>query len=338
MNSAKQIKVSLSLSAIVILLGTFGYMAIEGWTFLDALYMAVITVATVGYKEVHNISNLGRLFTIIFIFSGVGFTLYVAGAIVQFMVEGQIREIMGRRRLDKQISNLKDHYIVCGYGRIGRVLCQSMVRRKPISVVIIEKNSDIVPVMEQDKVLYIVGNASDEDVLLKAGIKRAKGLVAALATDMDNVYLALTARELAPELYIIARASSSEAVSKLRAAGATHVESPYDMGAQKMAQRIMRPTVTNFVDLTFTSRRNGIQMEEIPVHAASPLANVTLKDSGIRQNFHLIIIAIKKAQGDMMFNPPPEAVITPGDTVIAVGEDDNLLKLEAILNPEGHLA
>lgn len=308
-------------------------MAIEKWSFLDALYMAVITVSTVGFKEVHDISTLGRLFTIVFVFSGVGLTLYVAGALVQFMVEGRMRVILGRRRLNQKINRLKNHYIVCGYGRIGRVLCRNLISREPIDIVVIENDPEKIPEMEQDGVLYISGTAADESNLIKARIKNAKGLVAALATDVDNVFLVLTARQLAPDLDIIARASLDESKSKLLAAGANSVESPYEMGARNMAQRIIRPTVTNFLDLAYSHKRKDIQMEEIPVNPSSKLANVMLKDSGIRQQFNLIIIAIKKPDGSMLFNPSFETVIAAGDTVIAVGEDDNLQKLEKILNP-----
>ena len=333
MESAKHLKASILLAFAVLLIGTFGYMVIEGWSFTDALYMTVITVASVGYKEVHEVSSTGRLFTIIFIMSSVGVTVYVAGVVVQFMVEGRLRLIMGRRKLDRKINRLKNHYIICGYGRIGRVLCKNLIKRKPVDIVVIDNNPNLVPIMDQDHILYIFGNASDEDILLKAGIKNAKGLVAALATDVDNVFLVLTARQLSPTLEIVARASLDESKSKLLAAGANSVESPYEMGARNMAQRIIRPTVTNFLDLAFAHKRKDIQMEEIPVSEASVLSGVMLKDSGIRQRFNLIIIAIKKPDGSMMFNPSFEAVITEGDTVIAVGEDDNLQKLEEILNP-----
>jgi voltage-gated potassium channel len=179
----------------------------------------------------------------------------------------------------------------------------------------------------------VAGDASDESVLLRAGINRARGLVAALATDTDNVFLVLTARQLAPDLNIIARASQEAVKRKLKAAGADSVESPYEMGAVSMAQHIIRPTVTNFLDLAFAHTRKDIQMEEIPVNASSRLVRVPLKDSGIRQNYNLIIIAIKKPNGDMLFNPSFEAAIMPDDTVIAVGELDNLQKLEKELNP-----
>ena len=332
MGSTRNLVISFLLAICFFVIGTTGYMIIEGWNLLDAVYMTVITLTTVGYREVHAVSNFGKIYTILLILSGVTFFLYVAGAVVQFMVEGRIRTILGRRSLEKKIDRLKDHYIVCGYGRIGRVLCKRLQSR-PIDVVVIENDRDLVPVMDQDNMLYISGDASNEINLDKAGIKRAHGLIAALATDTDNVFLVLTARQLSPDLYIIARSSQKESKSKLLAAGANKVESPYDMGAVSMAQRIIRPPVTSFLDLALAHGRKDIQMEEIPVGHSSSLANVVLKDSGIRQQFNLIIIAIKKSDDSMLFNPSFEAVIESGDTVIAVGEAENLHKLEKILNP-----
>lgn len=332
MKSTRHLVVSTILSLVILIIGTVGYMIIEGWRFLDAIYMTVITISTVGYREINQVGDGGRVFTIFLVAIGVGFTLYVAAALVQFMVEGRIRIILGRRRLDQKINRLKNHYIVCGYGRIGRVICRDL-RRKPFDVVAIDKSPDLIPLMDADGILYVAGDAADEASLIKAGVKRAKGLVAALATDTDNVFLVLTVRQLAPELTIIARASQEAVKSKLLAAGADSVESPYEMGAVSMAQHIIRPTVTNFLDLAFAHQRKDIQMEEIPVSESSKLVNVQLKDSGIRQNYNLIIIAIKKTDGHMLFNPSFEAVIMPGDTVIAVGELANLQKLEKILNP-----
>ena len=334
MNSTRHLIISVFLIVFIIILGVTGYMMIEGWNILDALYMTVETLTTVGYNEVHEMTRLGRIFTILLICIGVAFFLYVAGAVVQFMIEGRIRTILGRRRLDKKIDRLKNHHIICGYGRIGRILC-NMLTRKPIDLVVIEKDQELIPIMDKDKVLYLSGDSTDEVNLLKAGIQRAKGLIAALATDTANVFLVLTARQLNPDLFIIARASQKESKSKLKAAGANRVESPYDMGAASMAQRIIRPTVTNFLDLAFAHRRKDIQMEEIPVNSSSNLVNVMLKDSGIRQQFNLIIIAIKKLDGNMLFNPSFEAVVEAGDTVIAVGQEGNLQKLEKILNPTG---
>lgn len=332
MDNIKNLILSFLLTLLIIFIGTTGYIIIEDWNILDALYMTVITLTTVGYGEVHDVSKMGRIFTIFLVFFGFGFIIYVAGAVVQFMVEGRIRAILGRKILDRKISRLKNHYIVCGYGRIGRVLCKRLII-EPIDLVVVESNEDLVPVMEEDNVLYVFGDAADDTNLLKAGIKRAKGLVAVLATDADNVFLVLTARQISPDLNIIARAGREKSKAKLLAAGANTVESPYDKGAISMAQRIIRPTVTSFLDFAFAHKRKDIQMEEIPVSASSNLVNIMLKDSGIRQNYNLILIAIKKPDGSMLFNPSFETTIQPDDTVIAVGENENLNKLEKILNP-----
>lgn len=332
MNTSKHLIISIILSVLLAVLGTLGYMLIESWDVFDSAYMTAITLATVGYGEVHQMSKLGRAYTMFLILIGGGFCVYVAGLAVQFMVEGQIRAILGRKRLDRKIKKLKNHYIVCGYGRIGRMLCRRL-RVKPLDLVVIEKSQKLVPAMEEDKILYINGDAGDETNLRQAGIERAKCLIAVLATDIDNVYLVLTARQLNPDLYIIARAGAHESKAKLRAAGANKVESPYDIGAASMAQRILRPTVTSFLDLALAQKNTQIQMEEIAVSASSHLVGVMLKDSGIRKNYNLIIIAIKKPDGTMLFNPSFEATINIGDTVIAVGEGENLHKLDKILNP-----
>ncbi len=333
MNTTKHLIISGILSMLIFISGVFGYMLIEGWDVFDAIYMTVITIATVGYGEVHEVSRLGRIFTMFLIFAGGGFCVYVASLMVQFMVEGQIRAILGRKRLDRKINRLKNHYVVCGYGRIGRVLCKQLTKHRQFDLVVIDSDPELVPVMDEDGILYVCGDAADEAILLRAGIKRAKCLVAVLATDIANVYLVLTARQLNPDLYIMARSGGQQSKSKLQAAGADNVESPYDMGAIRMAQRILRPTVTSFLDIAFAKSRNEIQMEEIPMSPSSDLVDVMLKDSGIRQNFNLIIIAIKKKDGEMIFNPSFDATIKGGDTVIAVGEPENLRKLEKILNP-----
>jgi len=309
-------------------------MLIEGWGLIDAVYMTAITITTVGFSEVHEMSETGRWFTIVLVITGVATFLYVAGSLVQFMVEGKIREIMGRRTLDKKIAHLKNHYIVCGYGRIGRVLCQHFNAHRSVKQVVIEMSQDRIPELESDGMLYILGDASEEETLLSAGIKKAKVLVAALARDVDNVFLVLTARQLNPNIFIVARATEKRTKSKLLAAGANRVESPYDVGAVTMAQRVLRPSVTSFMDLVFAYDRKDIKMEEIPVDPSSPLVNLMLKDSGIRQKFNLIIIAIKAAHGDMLFNPSFETVIKGGDTVIAMGKSEDLAGLEKILRPD----
>jgi len=200
--------------------------------------------------------------------------------------------------------------------------------------VVIEKEQSRVEQMAAQNLLYISGDASEEEVLLRAGIERAKVLIAALATDTDNVFLVLTARQLNPEIFILARASSVKARSKLSAAGANRVESPYEIGAVSMAQRLLRPSVSNFLDLVFAYNRKDIQMDEIPVAEKSSLAGLMLKDSGIRQKYNLIVIAVKTPDGEMLFNPSHETLIRPGDTVIAMGKTDNLAELQKELCPE----
>jgi len=333
MKSSRYLLTSVVLALIIFSAGISGYMLIEGWGLLDAVYMTAITITTVGFSEVHEMSQSGRIFTIVLVITGVATFLYVAGSLVQFMVEGKIREIMGRRTLNKKIAHLKNHYIVCGYGRIGRVLCQHFNAHPWVRQVVIEVSPDRVPELESDGMLYISGDASEEETLLSAGIKKAKVLVAALARDVDNVFLVLTARQLNPNLFIVARATEKRAKSKLLAAGASRVESPYEVGAVSMAQRVLRPSVTSFMDLVFAYDRKDIKMEEIRVDPASSLVNVMLKDSGIRQKFNLIIIAIKAAHGDMLFNPSFETLIKGDDTVIAMGKSEDLTGLEKILRP-----
>ena len=333
MENTKHFVLSLLLSVLLMIVGTAGYMLIEGWDPLDSLYMTITTLATVGYGEVHPLTTMGRIYSIVLIILGVGFFLYVGGAVIQFMVEGRVRLILGRRRLDRKIARLKDHYIVCGFGRIGKVICDKLLR-EDYSVVVIDRNPDLVEKLEAMKITYICGDAGDEAVLAKAGLGRAKALVAALATDTENVFLVLTARQLAPELNIMARAGSDAAKAKLKAAGANIAEAPYETGAATMAQRILRPNVTNFLDLAFSAQRHEeIQMEEIPIAAGSSMCGLTLKDSEIRQKYNLIIIAIKKEDDQMLFNPAFGAKLRAGDTVIAVGEPPYLKQLEAVLNP-----
>lgn len=331
---SRHLRFAVCLLAVTTLIGTLGYMIMEGWGLLDAAYMTVITMTTVGYGEVHDMGYTGRVFTIFLVAMGAVSFLYVTSALVQFLVETQIRTIFGRRVLDKKIKQMKEHYIVCGYGRIGYVLCNSF-RAHGIEPVVIEKEQSRITEMEAQNLLHIPGDATEEDVMLQAGVKHARALIAALATDTDNVFLVLTARQLNPDIFILARAGSVKARAKLFAASANRVESPYEIGAVSMAQRMLRPSVTNFLDLVFAYNRKDIQMDEIPVSENSSLAGLMLKDSGVRQKYNLIVIAVKTPDGEMLFNPSHETLIRAGETVIAMGKTDNLKELEKELNPDG---
>lgn len=332
MDRTKQFILHFVLFALLLIFGASGYMVIEKWSFMDALYMTVITLATVGYGEVHEISPEGRLFTVILIFLGVGFFLYVVGNVIQFLVEGRIRHVLGRRILDKQISKLKDHFIVCGYGRMGRALCRYLIQ-KYIDFVVIEQNQKRVPVMNEDGILYVVGAATDEAILIKAGIERAKGIMSVLGTDADNVFLVLTAKGLNPEIFVVARANQNETEKTLYTAGTDKVVSPFALGARRMAHAILRPTVIHFLELAFSDDSTDINVEEIPVSVSSRLVNVSLQESGFRQDFNLIVISIRKADGTMCFNPKASHRFEAGDIIIAVGNNKGLMQAAKILNP-----
>ncbi len=330
MNRSKQIIMSLLLFGTLTGVGCLGYMFIEGWRFMDALYMTIITIATVGYGEVHEVSSAGRIFTLILILLGGGFFLFLMSDIIKFLVEGRIRLILGRHKLDTQIKKLKGHYIVCGYGRIGRLLTQYLVQ-KYIDVVIIERDEACSEIMINDGVLYLLGEATDEDLLLRAGIKRAKGIIAVTATDAENVFLVLTAKQLNPDIFIVARAGQDSVKKTLSAAGADKVISPYDIGARRMAHAILRPTVIKFLEMAFSDDDEDIQIEEILVHPKSRLAGLALIESGIRKKMNLIIIAIQKKEGQMVFNPKAQTKLDPMDKVIAMGRARSIKQLESVL-------
>ncbi|MEJ2155034.1 MAG: potassium channel protein [Desulfobacteraceae bacterium] len=327
MSGLKQTLISIILSFVLIGCGSVGYMIIEKWSFMDAFYMTVITVATVGYGEVNAVSPEGRIFTVILIFMGVGFFLYVASGLIQFLVEGRIRLVLGRRKLDTKINQLDDHFIICGYGRIGSVLARFLIERY-VNVVVIERDEARVGRMDDDGILYLIGEATDEKVLKRAGIERAKGLVTAVATDADNVFLVLIAKQINPKLFIVARASQDNAKKTLTAAGADKVISPYDLGARRMAHAILRPTVIKFLEMAFADEKVDIQVEEITIRAKSDLAGKTMIESGIRQEYDLIIIVIRKPGDEMVFNPKADTLLEVGDTLVVVGSARNIKQLE----------
>ena len=332
MDRTTHLIITILVSAILVALGTAGYMLIEGWPVLDSLYMTVITFSTVGFGEIRQLSPAGRIFTLILIVLGVGFVAYVIGNVIQFLVEGRIRLILGRHKLDKKIDRMNSHYIVCGYGRMGRALCRYLSQRH-LNFVVIEKNTNRIPVMNEDGILFIAGEAPQEANLNKAGIKRASNLIATLGTDADNVFLVLLARGLNPNLYVVARASQDETKKPLYSAGANVVVSPFDVGARRMAHAILRPNVIRFLELAFSDESTDIHIEEVKVAASSTLVDVTLQDSGIRKTYDLIILSIVKEDGTMLFNPSADTKINAGDTVVAVGCHESLVKLGEVLSP-----
>lgn len=322
---------ALGILVLVVVGGTIGYELLEGWSFSDSLYMTIITLATVGYDEIHPLDENGRIFTIGLIVFGVGAAAYTVSSLTQAMVGGQLAFLFGRRRLQGKIDRLKNHYIVCGYGRMGSLVCKEL-RSRGKKVVAVEMNELARVQLDSDEFLYVFGDGTEEDVLLKAGVDRAKALVAAVHTDADNLYLVLTARQLNPALYIVSRAGEVPAERKLLRAGANRVVCPYHIGGIRMAQAVLRPAVVDFLDMTLRGEKLDLRMEGLHVGPSSPLADKTLKDSRIREKLGLNIIAIKRSDGEMILNPPPETNIKPGDVLITVGTEKTLTGLEKMLN------
>ncbi|MBU0675566.1 MAG: NAD-binding protein [Proteobacteria bacterium] len=308
--------------------GTLGFMAIEGSSILDSLYMTVITITTVGYNEVFPLSTAGRVFTIFLILIGVAFVLYIFGKVTEAVVEGGLQESFGRIKMKKKVAGLHGHYIVCGFGRIGKVICKILAENNR-DFVVIEKNPHKLQQISDQGYLVLEGEASDDRILLEAGINEAKGLIAVVSSDADTVYITLSARGIRPDLFIMARSSGDEgAETKLLRAGANKVFSPYFIGATRMAQQLVRPTVIDFIDLAVHGGELGLRLEELQVSESSSLKGQRLLDSGIRKSHDLIVVAIKRNHGEMLFNPSPLAVINENDTLVVLGSHDNIKALE----------
>ncbi|HSB31306.1 MAG TPA: potassium channel protein [Candidatus Sulfobium mesophilum] len=320
-------KIMLSAALILLLIsaGTVGYVFIEGWDFLDSLYMTITTLTTVGFGEVHPLSRIGRVFTIALIVGGVGTVFYALGTIAKFMLEGEFEEIFGRKRLEKKIKELREHFIVCGYGRMGKIICREL-KEKNISFVVIEKKPEAL-IGGQD-VLLVEGDATRDEILKEVQIGRARGLISVLPTDAENLYVVLSARGLNPRLMIVARAGEEGSEQKLVRAGADRVVSPYYIGGLRIAHTVLKPAVVDFIEFATKSGNIDLQMEEITIQDNSGLVGLTLDECGIGRELGIIVVAIKQGSGEMRFNPTYRTAIRTGDTLIALGEISKLKILE----------
>lgn len=315
----------------LLIYGTSGFMIIEGGSFLDSLYMTVITITTVGYGEIVHLSPAGRIFNMFLIMIGVAFVLYMFSKITEDVVEGGLRATLGRMRMKKEVGKLRSHYIVCGYGRIGKVICK-ILHENNRPFVVIEKSPHRIQAIVDQGFHVLEGEAADDQTLHDAGIMVAKGLIAVVSTDADTVYITLSARGIRPDLYIMARSSGEEgAETKLIRAGANKVLSPYQIGATRMAQQLVRPTVIDFIDLAVHGGELGLRLEEVVVSPVSKLAGSTLQESGIRRDYDLIVVAIKRPGGEMQFNPSQNTPIAAGDILVLLGNHNDIKSLEAKL-------
>ncbi len=328
MKPVHRLFISLIILVFTIGLGTSGFMLIEGWSLLDALYMTIITVSTVGFQEVHSLTEGGRAFTILVIIFGAGTIAYTIGSLLQAMFEGQLLQILGRKNLEKKLGKLQGHYIVCGYGRIGASISSEFGGRVPF--VVVEKNPELCRQLAEADILFVQGDATDDDILIKAGIHQAQGLITAVTSETANVYITLTARGLNQELFIMARCGEEGSEKKLRRAGANKVISPYQIGAHRMAWAILRPSVVDFIDIAIGGSNLELQLEEIRVAPGSSLVDKSLVSSGIRRDWGVMIIGIKKVCGKMFFNPDSTTLIEAGDVLITLGEQPAMQKLEKV--------
>ncbi|OIO01342.1 MAG: potassium channel protein [Desulfovibrionaceae bacterium CG1_02_65_16] len=310
---------------VVFAAGLCVFIYVEGWNFVESFYMMVITLSTVGFGEIHPLSDRGRLLTALIIICGVGNFAYIVSSFSRMLVDGHLNKLLWRRKVQKRIDKLDQHYIVCGYGRIGCVVVQEILKSSP-DVVVIENNEKLVEQLKRDGIMHLAGDATDDALLVSAGIKRARSIVTALTDEAANVYVTLTARQLNPAIFIVARAGNASHITRLEFAGANKVVLPHLIGGVRMANSVLRPTVTDFVELALRGNID-LQLEEMAIGRASSLAGKNLVESRIRQDFDLIVVAIKREDGSLVFNPGPKVLILGGDTLITVGRPADLARM-----------
>jgi voltage-gated potassium channel len=326
MSTRRRFIIIVSALVIIVSIGVIGYEIIEGWSFIDALYMTVITLSTVGYGEVHHLSTAGRIFSIVLIISGVGAMLYTLTTIVQYILEGGFGDILGRRRMKEKIASLKRHVILCGYGKVGHEVAR-VFESEGTPFIIVEMDQATVSRAVENGYLCIQGNATSDDVLKEAGIERARALVAALGSDADNLYITLSAKEMRPDLFIVARASTEESEPKLLRAGADRIMSPYRIGGRHMAMLTLRPLVVDFVDTTMLSRGRELVLENIKVSSGSPVEGKTVKE-GSQCCGGAAILAVRKKDGRLLTNPAQDTLLDLEDELVIIGTRNQLRTLE----------
>lgn len=330
MKPARQILFLFPLMAGVLAFGTLGFRWVEGWEWFDSFFMALITLSTVGYQEIHPLSQQGRLFASILILSGVTVILVSLGVLGDFVVKLELADYFGRRRSRRMVGKLSGHYIICGLGRVGRGAAQELHRSGALLVAIDNSTQNAQWAIDQD-IPTIVGDATQDETLREANIGEAAGLVSAIASDAENVYVALSARGLNPNLLISARAGSGQAEEKLRRAGANTVFTPYSFIGHRLAQSMLRPHVTSFLDIASAFKRSAdleLEFEQLKVSASSAVSSGTLEESGIKEKHGVIVMAIMKPGEEMQFNPSGKSVIEPDDVLIVMGERKKLKQLE----------
>ena len=316
---------AVALLGSVIAGGALGFHFIQGYSLWHAFYVTVLAITTVNLPD--GLTRTAQVFTVVLLFAGVGSALYTFTLLATVVVEGGLPKRLQKRRQARMLETIRDHFIVCGYGRIGSIVAREF-RRQGIPHLIIEKDPERVHAALEEGELAVEADASREEVLKRVGIERARGLIAAVGSDAENVYAVLSARVMRPDLFIVGRAETEDATHKLRRAGADRVISPYMIGAVQIAQTALRPAVVDFVALATSSESLELAMEEIAIGGASALANRSIVDANVRQRFGVIVVGIQRQNGKMEFNPDPDAMMRPSDKLVVLGRPDSLKLLE----------
>ncbi|HKY13439.1 MAG TPA: potassium channel protein [Microthrixaceae bacterium] len=307
---------------VVVVVGTVGYVLL-GFGTLDAAYQTVTTISTVGFREVEPLSGGGQIFTMVLILCGVGAAFYAFGLMVETFIEGRLNELLGRRRMEQSIASLDGHVIICGWGRVGAAIALE-VAAAGRALVVVERDPAVGGGVDHP---LVVGDATDDATLRAAGIERAGALVAAVDSDADNSFITLSARELNPELFIVARARSNESESKLRRSGANRVVNPQNIGGARMAAFVLRPNVAEFVDVVMHDQALEFRLEEVPISDNSRMAGRSLRELQVRDRTGALVLALREVDGAFVTNPPPDATMLPGHVLIAIGTTAELAAL-----------
>jgi len=321
-----QLKNSLLFLLIVLIIGTVGFRLIEDYSLLDAVYMTIISVSTTGFKEVHPLSVEGKIFTVFLIIFGFGALAYTAGRAAQYFFE---QEYLWRRRMQKKIRDLKNHTVVCGFGRMGKEIC-NVLSSHDTPFVVIERDSDAINDLIEKEYAYIEGDAIDDEVLIRAEIKKATSLIAVLSSDAENVFVVLSARDLKPELNILARAESEASEKKLVKAGANKVILPYILGGRRIALTLIKPDIIDFIEVVASGSQFELTLEQIELSGRSELVNLELQKTFIRSDLDIIIVAIIRAEGKIEYNPKGNTTLKPHDKLMAIGKRKDLAILEEL--------
>ena len=330
MNPARRLLPSGILLLFIFCIGTTGYVLIEGWSFLESAYMVVVTLFTVGFKEVHPLSKGGEIFTMAVIITGVGTAVYAGGRAVELIVEGELAGYQKRKRMDKKIKDLNKHYIICGFGRVGHQVAETF-ETEGIPYVVIDSKKEAADELERKGALGVIGDATSDSLLTESGILKAKGLVACSDSDVVNVFITLSARALNPDLYIVARAGLKDTEKKLLMAGANRVISPYSIAGQRMAVMAASPVTSDFLDLVTHGGQIEFSLHEIQIPASSPLPSKSLGEADIRGTTGMTVLAIRRADGSFDLQPNPSSRIGTGDILVAIGTVEQAGRLQKLV-------